>query len=60
MPLPSPPMTWDPTQYLAFADHRLRPAQDLGHVASAAPEIDDGSGKLEGDPVQQVDRRPPA
>src|SRR6185369_4078555 len=24
-------MAWDPAQYLAFADHRLRPAVDLLH-----------------------------
>ena len=31
-------MPWDPTQYLKFADHRLRPAVDLlGHVDADAP-----------------------
>lgn len=31
---------WDPGQYLAFADHRLRPALELlGRVALAAPAV---------------------
>jgi trans-aconitate 2-methyltransferase len=31
-------VAWDPTQYLKFASHRLRPAVDLlGHVDAAAP-----------------------
>lgn len=31
-------MSWDPTQYLAFADHRQRPAVDLlSHISLLAP-----------------------
>ena len=33
-------MRWDPTQYLAFADHRTRPALELlARVAHAAPDL---------------------
>lgn len=33
-------MQWDPQQYLAFSDHRLRPAIDLlGRVPAAAPGV---------------------
>ena len=40
-------MTWDPTQYLAFAGHRLRPAMDLLAripIESPATVIDLGCG----------------
>lgn len=32
-------MTWDPTQYLAFSDHRLRPALDLlSRIPTISPQ----------------------
>jgi trans-aconitate 2-methyltransferase len=40
-------MSWDPAQYLAFADQRLRPAVDLLHrvpLASPATVVDLGCG----------------
>lgn len=61
MPLPSPPMTWDPTQYLAFADHRLRPAIDLLHripLELPATVVDLGCGA--GNVTQVLRRRWPA
>ncbi len=41
------PMTWDPNQYMAFENHRLRPALDLlGRVPLASPKavVDLGCG----------------
>ena len=40
-------MAWDPTQYLKFADHRLRPAIDLLNridVAEPGEVVDLGAG----------------
>lgn len=53
---------WDPTQYLQFADHRLRPALELmGRVPLAAPRVIYDLGCGHGEPTRLLaDRWPEA